>query len=429
MTPQARQYNSIGIDFGTTNTVLAASSGNAVEVLQLHHDGQAMEAFRTALAFQRSKIHEPHCEAGPAAIDMFINAPEDTRFLQSFKSFAASAAFTDTTIFAKRFRFEDLLAKFVSRITTHAGLTQMPKRLVIGRPVTFAGNNPKEDVARQRYDAAFMSLGIEEVFYVLEPVAAAFFYAQRLQQTATVLVGDFGGGTSDFSIMRFGVDGKAHALGHSGVGVAGDTFDYRIIDAVVSSQLGKHATYRSWDKQLEIPAHYFTSFSRWNELCLMNRPTVLRELRQFAADSDQATALEGFIDVIEGGMSYGLYQAIAKAKAELSTRDSVEFNFNVSKVSINKTITRQDFEYWIADDLQCIDASVEQVLNKTNLAAKQIDRVFLTGGTSHVPAVRQLFTKRFGKARIETGDQLISIAKGLALIGNSQDSSKWAAQW
>lgn len=429
MTSQAIQPPTIGIDFGTTNTVLATPTGNGAMVVPLNFNGQTIDAFRTTLAFQRSKIDEPHCAAGPAAIDMFINAPEDTRFLQSFKSFAASAAFTDTAIFAKRFKFEDLLARFISRITTHAGLAQMPRRLVIGRPVTFAGNNPKEDVARQRYDAAFKSLGIEEVIYVLEPVAAAFYFAQRLRQTATVLVGDFGGGTSDFSIMRFDAGGNAQALGHSGVGIAGDTFDYRIIDAVVSPQLGKYATYRSWDKLLEIPAHYFTSFSRWNELCLMNRPTVLRELRQLASDSDQGLALEAFIDVIEGGMSYGLYQAIAKAKASLSTSASVDFNFNVSKVSINRTITRQDFEGWIADDLVRIDACIGQVLDKTNLTAKHIDRVFLTGGTSHVPAVRQLFSTRFGAAQIETGDQLISIAKGLALIGNSNDAAKWAATW
>ncbi|MEQ1784145.1 MAG: Hsp70 family protein, partial [Hyphomonadaceae bacterium] len=60
------------------------------------------------------------------------------------------------------------------------------------------------------------------------------------------------------------------------------------------------------------------------------------------------------------------------------------------------------------------------------LAEHQIDRVFLTGGSSFVPAVRQQFESRFGAAKIETGDQLVSIAYGLSLIGREPDISRWA---
>lgn len=163
------------------------------------------------------------------------------------KTFAASRTFTDTAVFARRFSFSQLLEDLLSKLASHAN-TQYPKRLVIGRPVTFAGAAPDEALAHARYGEAFARLGFEEVHFVLEPVAAAFFYAQRLTAPATVLVGDFGGGTSDFSIMRFAPGGTAEALGHAGVGIAGDTFDYRTIDAVVSPLLGKHATYRSWTR-------------------------------------------------------------------------------------------------------------------------------------------------------------------------------------
>ena len=416
----------LGIDFGTTNTVLATltSDGEARIIPVLHHN-QSLDAFRTTLGFRRSGLHEPLIEAGPFAIDWFVDAPEETRFLQSFKSFAATASFQDTAIFAKRFKFEDLLQRFIATAAAHAGIAALPRQLVIGRPVTFAGSNPNDALARQRYDAAFAALGVEQVHYVLEPVAAAFFYAQRLTEAATILVGDFGGGTSDFSIMRFEPGGRASALGHGGVGIAGDSFDYRIIDAVVSPKLGKHATYKSWDKELPIPAHYFTSFSRWNELCLMNRASVIDALQQLADASPQREALEAFIDLIEGGMTYELYQTIAKAKAALSVQEEVPFVFHASKVKIEHRIKRNDFENWIAGDVKRMGACVDQVLQKSGLAVEAIDRVFLTGGTSHVRAVRQLFVDRFGEARIETGDQLVSIAKGLALIGGSEDIAQW----
>jgi hypothetical chaperone protein len=420
---------SIGIDFGTTNTVFAAAEADGpAAALSFLHGGETLDAIRTTLSFRRAGRAEPLREAGPWAIDAFIEAPEDTRFLQSFKSFAASAAFSDTAIFSRRFKFEDLLAAFIREAGRRAGLGAFPKRAVIGRPVTFAGSNPDEATARRRYDAAFAALGFEDVVYVLEPVAAAYFYAQRLTEASTILVGDFGGGTSDFSVVRFEPGGKAEALGHAGVGVAGDSFDYRIIDAVVSPRLGKNAVYRSWGKELSVPVHYFANFARWNELCLMNRPDVIRELAQFAKASASGAELRAFIDLIEGGASYDLYRTVSKAKAELSDRDSTDFNFASPGVSIAAPIARADFESWIAEDLVRIDACVDQVLRKTGLAPGAIDRVFLTGGSSYVPAVRRLFVERFGAGRIETGDQLLSIAKGLALIGASGESAKWSVR-
>ena len=390
-----------------------------------------MEAFRTALSFRRNpaSVAEPACEAGPWAIDSFLEAPEDTRFLQSFKSFAASAAFSDTAIFSRRYRFEDLLAAFIDRVRFHCGLKSFPQRLVVGRPVMFAGHNPDEALARQRYDAAFAKLGFRDVDYVLEPVAAAQFYAQRLAEPSTILVGDFGGGTSDFSIMRFAPAASgiaAQALGHAGVGIAGDTFDYRIIDAIVSPRLGKNATYQSWGKTLTIPVHYFTNFSRWNELCLMNRPDVIRDLTKYAQTSNSARQLRSFVDLIEGGVSYELYRTVSRVKAQLSEQDEARFMFSSSGVDIDMNIQRREFEAWIAGDLARIDASVDSVLRKTGLSAGGIDRVFLTGGSSYVPAVRRLFVERFGQDRIDTGEQLLSIAKGLALISARGDVRQWA---
>lgn len=418
--------STIGIDFGTTNSVLAVAENDAqARVLPFTFENTTRDMVRTALAFRRSGRHEPVSEAGPWAIDMFLEAPEDTRFLQSFKSFAASHAFTDTAVFARRFTFSQLLEVFLRRLGEHAGVTY-PKRLVIGRPVTFAGAAPDEALAHARYTTAFKSLGFDEVHFVLEPVAAAFFYAQRLTEPATVLVGDFGGGTSDFSIMRFVPGQAAQALAHAGVGLAGDTFDYRIIDAVVAPLLGKHATYTSWGKDLPIPLHYFTSFSRWNELSMMNRPPVIKALQEFADASPQAKQLEAFIALIESGAVYRLYQEVAAAKATLSRANAAAFNFAVEGVSITRSITRSEFESWIAEDLARLDAAIATVLDRATLQPGAIDRVFLTGGTSHVPAVRALFHRRFGAEKVEAGDELISIAKGLALIGAREDASAWS---
>jgi hypothetical chaperone protein len=424
--------HAIGIDFGTTNTVLAFPNGSAAEVQAFVREGETLDALRTTLSFRRNPTlgGRPLAEAGPWAISDFIESPEETRFLQSFKSFAASASFTDTAVFTNRYRFEDLMHAYLAKLREHAGVAVYPKRLAIGRPVTFAGTKPDDALAQRRYAAALDGLGFEHVTYVLEPVAAAYFYAQRLTRDAVILVADLGGGTSDFSVLSFkkGKTGiSAEALAHTGIGIAGDNFDFRIIDHVVSPRLGKRATYVSWGKELPVPKHYFASFSRWNELCLMRRPEVLRELRELARSSSSREQLLSLVDLIEGGVSYELYRAVSRAKAALTEHESVPFRFKLSGVDIAGKISRSNFERWIAPDLEKIGATADAALAKAGLAATEIDRVFLTGGTSFVPAVRRLFEDRFPAEKIDSGEQLLSIAKGLALIAGSHDVEAWAA--
>src|SRR4051794_15487019 len=97
--PSARAP-SIGIDFGTSNTVLAiAAPDGPAEVVRFRHGGDDLTAFISALCFceQRSDgVLHRRIEGGPWAVDEFLAGVGAHRFLQSFKTFAASAAFRDT---------------------------------------------------------------------------------------------------------------------------------------------------------------------------------------------------------------------------------------------------------------------------------------------------------------------------------------------
>jgi hypothetical chaperone protein len=281
----------------------------------------------------------------------------------------------------------------------------------------------------QRYRAAFGRLGAEHARYVYEPVGAAFFYARQLDHDATVLVADFGGGTSDFSIMRFSrSNGKLRAdpLGHSGIGIAGDAFDYRIVDRVVSPRLGKGGLYRSMDKILSIPNHYYANFARWNQLAMMKGSGDLKELRELARVALEPGPLEKFVDIIEYDLGFDLYRAVSSAKVALSGQEETNFRFQGEGVDIQARITRADFEGWIAEDVNRIAGTVDEALTKAGVRPEEIERVFLTGGTSFVPAIRHLFVERFGEGRLTSADQFESIAYGLALIGQTEEPGRWA---
>jgi len=433
----------LGLDFGTTNTVVATTGAAATaQVLPFTLAGETHPTFRSAMCFwdeDSETSRDLRFEAGPWAIERFIDDPTDCRFLQSFKTFAASKSFTETHIHGRRFTFEDLLTAFIEKMRAHAGpgLAELPLQLVAGRPVAFAGVNPNEALALERYERAFRKVGFTGITYVYEPVAAAYFFAQRLTQAATVLVADFGGGTSDFSIIRFepgaGPGGSLQSipLAHSGVAVAGDVFDYRILEHAVLPQLGHRAAYRSIDKLLEVPTHFHHRFAQWNQLALMKSPAVLRELREYLRYAVERDGLAKFIALIENDLGYPLYKAVADVKAALSHHDRADLRFRASgynyDLALDASIARADFDHWIADDLQKIEDAVDEALGEAKLDAHAIDRVFLTGGTSFVPAVRAIFDQRFKPGAVETGDQLESIAYGLALIARSDNPSIWAA--
>jgi hypothetical chaperone protein len=424
----------LGLDFGTTNTVAARRAADGqVRAVPFRHDNVEATTFRTVLAFwqeQQEHGRETCSEAGPWAIERFLAEPFDTRFVQSFKTFAASRSFTQTTIAGRTFSFEDLLTTFLLRLRTHGrdALGDIGERLVVGRPVAFAGVATDPALARVRYDTALARLGVREVQHVYEPVAAAYWFAQRLERDATVLVGDFGGGTSDFSILHFACTPRgieARPLGHAGVGIAGDSFDYRIIDHVVAPRLGKGTQTRSWGKTLDMPGHYYANFARWSQLSILKQPRLLGELRQLARESLTPAPLEAFIDLIEADVGFSLYAAVSAAKLELSSRPSARLRFRAGRFQLDETITRSDFERWIAPDLLRIDQAVAAALASANCTPAEIDRVFLTGGSSFVPAVQRRFVDRFGAAKVEGGEQLLSIAYGLALIAADPEPERW----
>jgi hypothetical chaperone protein len=246
-----------------------------------------------------------------------------------------------------------------------------------------------------------------------------------------VLVADFGGGTTDYSIIRFERHaGKMTAtpVGHSGVGVAGDHFDFRIIDNVVSPQIGKGSHFKSFDKILEIPSNYYANFGRWNQLSIFKTLKDFQELKKLVHSSLEPEKLEAFIDLIDHDEGYPLYQAISAAKMRLSQEEETEFHFEPLGKDSKRIIRRADFESWITEDLKAIEGALDEVLVTSNTPPETIDKVFLTGGTSFVPAVRKLFEARFSADRIESGGELLSIAHGLALIGENDDIERWTTR-
>lgn len=429
--PPAR---AVGIDFGTTNSVIARATGDGqAELVAFGAPGGTSSVFRSALCFWQDEAIRAGLahEAGPWAIAEFLDFPQGCRFLQSFKSVAARASFEHANLFEKRLRFEELGQVFLQHLLDHGqmDLRHLPERIVVGRPVRYVGAQPDPALARRRYDAMFALLG-REIHYVYEPLGAAYGFAAGLSDPATLLVADFGGGTSDFSIVRIGPPDAARRcvpLGAAGIGIAGDRFDSRIMDQLVLPLLGKGGTYSSFGKVLDIPSGHFTEFGDWSRLALMRNRRTLAQLAQLQRSATDPAAIARMIAVVENELGYALYETVGELKRTLSSETHGRFHFEGPGLLIDAEVSRSEFESWIAPDLQRIDETLDAALASAGLDASQIDQVFLTGGSSLIPAVRRVFERRFGPDSIATGNELTSIAHGLALLGEAPDLNHWVA--
>jgi hypothetical chaperone protein len=404
----------VGIDFGTTNSVVALLRADGTVSTQRY---ATSEVFRSVLCFWAEETPARrllHHEAGPAAISAYLEDPLDSRLIMSMKTYLAQQSFTETRIFGHRFTLERLIGRFITALLAD---TPAAPNVVVGRPVRFAGEFVNDALGAERLRGAYAQAGLSDITLALEPQAAGTRYARSLTERANVLIGDFGGGTSDFSVMDFDPRGGVVSLGHAGVGVAGDVFDFRIIDRAIAPFLGKGDTYRVMGKPLPVPPEYYSGFARWHLLSLMRTPRTLRAIAEVARTAQHPERLQNLIALIEDGLGYALYQAVSAAKQELSRADTTVLRFGHKNFAIERAITRQEFEDWIAADLARLDATVDRVLMQAGVTEDRIDRVFLTGGTAFVPAVRRLFTSRFGSAKLAGGGEFVSVAEGLALIG------------
>lgn len=425
-----------GIDFGTTNSAVAMlQSGKGVRLANFTFRGELVSVCRSVLYFEQWKAangqRRVHGYSGPAAIERYLDADEKGRLIQSLKSHLSSHALTGTEIFGRRHRLEELITRIITDLRKRAEEQfQCPiRRATVGRPVRFVGAESEEedDFAVSRLRDAFLAAGFEEVQFELEPVAAAFAYEATCDRDELILIGDFGGGTSDFSLLRVGPEVRRRGrrpedlLGNTGVGLAGDAFDAWIVRKLVSPALGSNSEARSLNKILPaVPAWIYAHLERWHYLSFLRTNNVREILKSARLRALEPEKIEALIAIIEGDLGYQLHQAVQKAKFELSHQEHTEFTFRdgaagASTVELRIPLSRAEFERWIVEDLAAIEHSVDALLKSTGASPREVDRVFLTGGTSFVPSVRRIFSSRFGHDRIQGGDEFTSVAQGLAL--------------
>lgn len=418
----------LGVDFGTSNSALSVIRNSRVETIVFPDAGASATTHDTwpSILFLEPPTTPQGdlvAHSGRAAMHRYFEV-EHGRLVQSLKSFLPVRSFTSTVAYGRTLELEDLIALILADLRNAARhwLGTEPNAVIVGRPVHFAAakDPADDDFALQRLTESIARAGFSNVSFEYEPVAAAYHYEESLSRDELILIGDFGGGTSDFCLMRVGPTARLggirdRILGTDGVGIAGDAFDRQIIRHIVEPALGRGTEYRSeLNKILPVPQWLFTQFERWHLLSFMKTRDTLSFLRQLERQGLEPEKIGALRTLIETDAGYRLYKAVERVKVALSTAREARFVFNESGIGLEHSVSRPEFEQWIATEVAAIDACVHRLLETTGVSPTQLDHVFLTGGSSFVPAVRRIFDGLVGSEKVSSGGEFTSVARGLA---------------
>jgi molecular chaperone DnaK len=342
----------VGIDLGTTNSVVAAvMEGGQAEVIPNAEGGRttpSVVAFTddgqrlVGQVAKRQAILNP--EATVYSVKRFIGRKwgevDEEAKIVSYKVVRGPDDAVRFEIRGKQYAPEEISALILRKLAEDAAksLGERVTEAVITVPAYF------NDSQRQATKDAGRIAGLEVLRIINEPTAAALAYGLDKKGQETVLVYDLGGGTFDVSLLDVG-DGVVEVRSTSGDGhLGGDDFDKRIVDFLADE------------------------FKRDQGIDLRSDPQALQRL----------------------------YEAAERAKVELSSTTQTQINLPFITADaagpkhLNTSLARSKFEQLVGDLVERTRGPVEQALSDAKLTADDIDEVILVGGSTRIPAVQAL---------------------------------------
>ncbi len=412
-----------GIDFGTSNSALAILDVEQNKVVKLFTEPSILY-----FPFQEKYSNNPPYFIGNEAINQYVKSGMKGRFMKSIKKVLPNKGFIDTKIFGKNFRIEELVALIIFDLKNKADdfLGLKIETAVLGRPVVFDENPEKDLLAQKRLEKAANIAGIKQVFFTMEPIGAAFTYERKLKKEELVLVADFGGGTTDFSLIKLrpesilSKDRSKDMIAKGGIYIGGDSFDADIMWHKGTPHFGRGIKEQTQPgKWIDLPLSYFLNICSWEKMNFLNTFRWKESLKQSYYLTGNDFRIKNLQTLIEKNLGYKLFQAIEFSKITLTNEDKTDFIFANEGIDIFETIHINNFENEIIkENILAIKNYLLKFLVLQEIDFNKIDSIFITGGSSYVRAIQNMFTTIFGKEKIISGDNFNSVATGLAYSYN-----------
>jgi len=404
-----------GLDFGTSNSAIGVARGTSAELAPV----EAGSTLIPSAVFFDSET-KGRVLFGNEAISAHVGQTEG-RLMRALKSILGSPLIDEETSLAgRKVPLTEVVEIFVRHLKrkAEAFAGQEITAVVHGRPVRFVDDDDRADARAQHVlETIAGRVGFHDVAFVYEPIAAAHHYEQTVQSEELVLVADIGGGTSDFSVIRVGpqrrerTDRSGDVLANAGVRVGGTDFDSALSLAAVMPLLGLGT--QLVDKNLPMPNALFHELATWatiNFVYTYRNERVLAELVSLACEPGK---VERLLNVVRRRLGHRLAFAVEEAKIALSAEHAAAVPLGFLEAGLAMTVTRGDFDHAIEARIDRLRKTASGCIATAGLGPAAIDTIFLTGGSSRVPAVRAAIGEVAPSARLAGSSDLLSVALGL----------------
>jgi hypothetical chaperone protein len=411
-----------GIDFGTTNSVLVIYDE---EIKEIH----STIIIPSLIYFyhQSSAANAKNYVVGEEAIASYLDDGMRGRFIKSVKQILSKSSFTETRIHNKKYNASALVAILLKELKDRVDqlIGQDCQKAVIGRPVFFDDDDVQKDtLAQTRLNKAAELAGFTDVRFQFEPIGAAFAYERTLTKKENVLVADLGGGTTDFTYLVLdpekagSKDRKGDMMATAGIYIGGDSFDSAFMWEKGTPYFGKHTQYEATPgKVLTVPKSLFANICSWEQMNFFNGPRIKKDIEDYYYFSGNDRKFKNLITLIDNNLGYSVFQSIEETKITLTNADEAMFTYQKMGIGIDEEILLSAYEQIIEKDVARIANRLDEFMLKNQIDPKDIDSLFLTGGTSMVSSIQKLFKNKFPHVKLNSGDNFKSVAKGLAYSG------------
>lgn len=406
---------SCGIDFGTSNSAIAINQDRHIDLIRPEADKMTIPS----AMFFVGQQHDAYF--GRAAIEMFL-AGEEGRFMRSLKRVLGTSIMNQGTLVNGRsMKFDQIIGRFIKNLKDNAesAVQDTLENVVMGRPVHFVdGETDADKRAQDELEAIAKAIGFKNIEFQFEPIAAAYAHEVNLTSEKLALIVDIGGGTSDFTVIRLSnqslmkADRSGDILSNSGVRIGGNDLDKALSLQSFMPELGYKTSYG--EKNLDAPLKPFHDLSEWSKVNFLYTHKTLRQMRQILLESHDKQRLKKMLTVLEDETGHMLLQEIEHTKIALTDHQEIKANLDFIDNDLHVHIMREAFEKAIKESVSKVSSTALECVSLASLKSEEINLIVLTGGSTEIPLIQQIFKSLFPHADISEENKLSSVATGLA---------------
>jgi hypothetical chaperone protein len=409
-----------GLDFGTSNSAIGVARDGTAALAPIEADSTLTPS---AVFFDYEA--KGRVLFGNEAISAYV-AQTEGRLMRALKSILGSPLIDEETVLGgRKVRLTEVVEIFVRHLKhrAEAFAGREITAVVHGRPVRFDDDDRADARAQEVLEAIARRAGFRDVAFVYEPIAAAHEYERTVEHEELALIADIGGGTSDFSIVRVGPQRRGRAdrnrdvLATAGVRVGGTDFDTALSLAAVMPLLGLGT--QLMEKNLPMPNALYHELATWATINFAYTYKNERALAEMVSLACEPEKVERLLSMVRRRLGHRLALAVEDAKIALSAEEHVVVPLAFLEAGLVAAATRADLDRAIEARTDRLYRTASDCIAAAGVKPGAVDTIFLTGGSSRVPAVRAAIARAAPGARQTSGSDLLSVALGLTQMAGT----------